>query len=135
MYVNPAVPTYDANSLDRQLMFECKLYYYNLDESVLANYNYDILWEIDDEEFTVKANLAWAEIKTDGRLKSSELTANGTTDMLETMTYPDGLGLGLWCLTPLSTIFQYFFSFIGGGNRSTWRKSPICRKSLTNFIT
>jgi hypothetical protein len=32
--------------------------------------------------------------------------------MLETMTYPDGLGLGLWCLTPLSTIFQYFFIFI-----------------------
>ena len=32
--------------------------------------------------------------------------------MLETMTYPYGLGLGLWCLTPLSTIFQYFFIFI-----------------------
>jgi len=32
--------------------------------------------------------------------------------MLETTTYPDGLGLGLWCLTPLSTIFQYFFIFI-----------------------
>jgi hypothetical protein len=26
-------------------------------------------------------------------------------------------------------------SFIGGGNRNTWRKSPTCRKSLTNFIT
>jgi len=26
-------------------------------------------------------------------------------------------------------------SFIGGGNRSTQRKSPTCRKSLTNFIT
>ena len=25
--------------------------------------------------------------------------------------------------------------FIGGGNKSTWRKSPTCRKSLTNFIT
>jgi hypothetical protein len=24
--------------------------------------------------------------------------------------------------------------FIGGGNRSTWRKQQICRKSLTNFI-
>jgi hypothetical protein len=58
---------------------EYKLYYYNLDESVLATYNYDILWEIDDEKTTVKANLTWAEIKTDGRLKSSELTANGTT--------------------------------------------------------
>ena len=26
-------------------------------------------------------------------------------------------------------------SFIGGGNRRTRRKSPTCRKSLTNFIT
>ena len=26
-------------------------------------------------------------------------------------------------------------SFIGGWNRSTWRKPPTCLKSLTNFIT
>jgi hypothetical protein len=26
-------------------------------------------------------------------------------------------------------------SFLGGWNRKTWRKSPTCRKSLTNFIT
>jgi hypothetical protein len=26
-------------------------------------------------------------------------------------------------------------SFIGGGNRSTRRKQPTCRKSLTNFTT
>jgi len=26
-------------------------------------------------------------------------------------------------------------SFIGGGNRSTRRKTPACRMSLTNFIT
>jgi len=32
--------------------------------------------------------------------------------MLETATYPDGLGLGLWCLMLLSTIFQYCFIFI-----------------------
>jgi len=37
--------------------------------------------------------------------------------------------------------FQQYFchivavSFIGGGNRSTLRKSPTCRMSLTNFIT
>jgi len=36
--------------------------------------------------------------------------------------------------------FQQYFSymeavrFIGGGNRRTRRKPPICRKSLTNFI-
>ena len=26
-------------------------------------------------------------------------------------------------------------NFIGEGNKSTWRKPPICRKSLTNLIT
>jgi len=26
-------------------------------------------------------------------------------------------------------------NFIGGGNRSTRRKPPTCRKSLTNLIT
>ena len=37
--------------------------------------------------------------------------------------------------------FQQYFSyivavsFIGGENRRTQRKSPTCRKSLTNFIT
>ena len=39
-----------------------------------------------------------------------------------------GLRLRLWCLTSLSTIFQ----FIDGGNR---RKPPTCQKSLTNFIS
>jgi hypothetical protein len=38
----------------------------------------------------------------------------------------DRFGFGLWYLTPLSTV-----SFIGGGNRSTQRKSPTCCKSLT----
>jgi len=37
--------------------------------------------------------------------------------------------LGLWCLTSLST-YVVTVSFIGGGNRSTRRKSQTCRKWL-----
>ena len=46
-----------------------------------------------------------------------------------------GIGLGIWCLAPLSTLFQLYraVSFNGGGNRSTWRKPQTCRKSLTSF--
>ena len=45
--------------------------------------------------------------------------------------------IGLWSSTSLSRIFQLYrgVSFIGGWNRSTRRKPPIWRKSLTNFIT
>ena len=47
------------------------------------------------------------------------------------------LGLLLWCLVPLSTIFSYIVAvrFIGEGNWTTWRKPPTCPKSLINFIT
>ena len=41
-----------------------------------------------------------------------------------------GWFMGLWCLTPLSTIFQLYH---GWWNQSTRRKPPICSKSLTNF--
>jgi len=33
-----------------------------------------------------------------------------------------------------NNISLMFVSFIGGGNQSTWRKPPICHKSMTNVI-
>jgi hypothetical protein len=53
------------------------------------------------------------------------------------LEYGGIMGLGLWCLTPLSAIYKLYRGgqFIGGGNQSTWKKLPTCCKSLTNFIT
>jgi hypothetical protein len=46
----------------------------------------------------------------------------------------------VWFMVFNATFNNYFsyimtVSFIGGGNRSTRRKPPTCRKSLTNFFT
>jgi len=49
--------------------------------------------------------------------------------------------LDCWWLMVFNVTFQQYFSyivmvnFIGGGNQSTRRNPPTCRKSLTNFIT
>ena len=40
-------------------------------------------------------------------------------------------GLGLWCLTPLLTILQFYK---GEGNQNTQRKPPNCHKSLISQV-
>ena len=63
------------------------------------------------------------------KLKESE------ADVRTCNTSVDDIRFGLWCLIPLSTIFQLYrgSKFIDRGNLSTWRKPPTCHKSLTNF--
>ena len=54
-------------------MFMCRHYEKSyVDTSILSSLRYDVKWEIDNEEFTVKTNLMFDAIYTDGLLKSSE---------------------------------------------------------------
>ena len=72
VYAYPTVP-YESDSSDRQLMFMCRYYErYYMDTSILSSHRYDVKWEIDNEEFTVKTNLKFDAMYTDGLLKSSE---------------------------------------------------------------
>jgi hypothetical protein len=66
------------------------------------------------------------------RCKWYRFVTQPKTDISRKKTDITWLGLGLWCLMPLSTIFQYIVStsFIGGGYMSIWRKPPTCRKSI-----
>ena len=44
----------------------------------------------------------------------------------------------IWSVVNMPSYIETFIvavSFIGGGNQSTQRKPPTCRKSLTSFIT
>jgi hypothetical protein len=62
---------------------------------------------------------------------------HGSLNLYETSVSHDGLVLGLWCLTPLSTIFQLYrgSQFYWWRKPEYWRKPLTCRMSLTNFIT
>jgi hypothetical protein len=57
-------------------------------------------------------------------------------DVLGTLQFTVLRGRAYGVQRHFKKIFQFIVavSFIDGGNRSTWRKPPTCRKSLTNFI-
>jgi hypothetical protein len=70
-------------------------------------------------------------------VKGTACISNSKTNYhtITTASFLDLFGLVYGDLTPLSTLFQLYryivaVSVIGGGNRSTRKKPPTCRKSL-----
>jgi hypothetical protein len=65
-------------------------------------------------------------------LPHSDHVNHYTIDAVQNLGVINTTGLGLWCLTPVSTIFQLYIvavRFICGGNRRNWIKPQTCRKS------
>jgi hypothetical protein len=69
---------------------------------------------------------------TSSTIRMSKYVENNKVTIRQIIFIAFGM-VGLWCLTPLSTIYIVAVSFIE--NRKTWRKPPTYRKSQTNFIT
>jgi len=63
--------------------------------------------------------------------------ADNVSKMVSVAAVDCGFGFAYGVLRHFQQYFSYIvaFSFISGENRSTRRKPPTCRKSLTNFIT
>ena len=72
--------------------------------------------------------ISWRSVLLVGKLEDPEKTANKNRHI-------HCIWLGLWFLMTLLFSYIVAVSFIGGNYRSTRRKPPICRKSLTNFVT
>jgi hypothetical protein len=53
-----------------------------------------------------------------------QLPVQAGQDLISPLFVMAFLRLGLWCLS----LFQQYVSFIGGGNWSTRRKPPTCRR-------